>query len=331
MRRRRGHRLGLVRAYHRLLVWDLTKRPWLTRTAERRSTNCSARASSSTPTSRPCIPPLPAAAPPRRGADRCGALTGPACAALPELPGVLTADQLRDTVAWIADQQEPDGALPWSRRGQLDPWDSIEAAMALDVGGEHGRAAAAIAGWPPGSTGRRVLGVGVPRGRGRRRRGEQPRRLPRRRHLAQLAVLGGRGPGRGAVAGGPPRPGPGDADAAGRGRDRLGAPPGRHPGRHRAPDGQRQPLPGAAMRDRARRAARRGAARLGAGGHRARHRAALPAGGLRRPVPLLHGLVLPGARRRGHRDRRRRAAGGRLGPVRRPPGWAPAAWPTGPG
>jgi SAM-dependent methyltransferase len=24
-----------VRAYHRLLVWDLTKRPWLTRTAER--------------------------------------------------------------------------------------------------------------------------------------------------------------------------------------------------------------------------------------------------------------------------------------------------------
>jgi SAM-dependent methyltransferase len=25
----------LVRAYHRLLVWDLTKRPWLTRTAER--------------------------------------------------------------------------------------------------------------------------------------------------------------------------------------------------------------------------------------------------------------------------------------------------------
>jgi hypothetical protein len=24
-----------VRAYHRLLVWDLTKRPWLTRSAER--------------------------------------------------------------------------------------------------------------------------------------------------------------------------------------------------------------------------------------------------------------------------------------------------------
>jgi hypothetical protein len=26
---------ALVRAYHRLLVWDLTKRPWITRTAER--------------------------------------------------------------------------------------------------------------------------------------------------------------------------------------------------------------------------------------------------------------------------------------------------------
>lgn len=24
-----------VRAYHRLLVWDLTERPWVTRTAER--------------------------------------------------------------------------------------------------------------------------------------------------------------------------------------------------------------------------------------------------------------------------------------------------------
>jgi hypothetical protein len=50
---------------------------------------------------------------------------------------------VRATVAWIADQQQRDGALPWSRDGQLDPWDSVEAAMALDVGGEHARAAAA--------------------------------------------------------------------------------------------------------------------------------------------------------------------------------------------
>jgi hypothetical protein len=56
---------------------------------------------------------------------------------------VLSADQVRATVAAIAAQQEHDGALPWSRGDRLDPWDSVEAAMALDVGGEHARAAAA--------------------------------------------------------------------------------------------------------------------------------------------------------------------------------------------
>jgi hypothetical protein len=62
---------------------------------------------------------------------------------LPELPGVLTADQVRETVDSIAAEQAADGALPWFRGGQLDPWDSVEAAMALDVGGVHDRAAAA--------------------------------------------------------------------------------------------------------------------------------------------------------------------------------------------
>jgi hypothetical protein len=62
---------------------------------------------------------------------------------LPEVPGVLSADQLRRTVAAIAAEQAADGALPWFRGGQLDPWDSVEAAMALDVGGEHDRARAA--------------------------------------------------------------------------------------------------------------------------------------------------------------------------------------------
>jgi hypothetical protein len=50
---------------------------------------------------------------------------------------------VRRTVDWIAGEQGADGALPWFRGGQLDPWDSVEAAMALDVGAEHGRAAAA--------------------------------------------------------------------------------------------------------------------------------------------------------------------------------------------
>ncbi|MPQ96717.1 prenyltransferase [Modestobacter sp. I12A-02628] len=61
----------------------------------------------------------------------------------PELPGVLTAGQLSATVDAIAAEQAPDGALPWSAGAQLDVWDSIEAAMALDVGGRHDRAAAA--------------------------------------------------------------------------------------------------------------------------------------------------------------------------------------------
>jgi hypothetical protein len=62
---------------------------------------------------------------------------------LPELPGVLDGDQVRQTVASIAAEQAGDGALPWFRGGQLDPWDSVEAAMALDVGGAHDRARAA--------------------------------------------------------------------------------------------------------------------------------------------------------------------------------------------
>ncbi|MCW2635920.1 MAG: hypothetical protein JWQ99_2287 [Blastococcus sp.] len=62
---------------------------------------------------------------------------------LPELPGVLSGQQLRTTVGWIAAQQDAGGALPWFGGGQLDPWDSVEAAMALDIGGEHDRAAAA--------------------------------------------------------------------------------------------------------------------------------------------------------------------------------------------
>jgi hypothetical protein len=56
---------------------------------------------------------------------------------------VLTGEQVRATVAWIAGEQDADGALPWFRGGQLDPWDSVEAAMALDIGGEHDRAVSA--------------------------------------------------------------------------------------------------------------------------------------------------------------------------------------------
>ncbi|WP_327670200.1 MULTISPECIES: prenyltransferase [unclassified Streptomyces] len=53
------------------------------------------------------------------------------------LPGVLTADQAAQTVAGILAVQRADGAIPWFRGHHLDPWDHTEAAMALDVAGEH--------------------------------------------------------------------------------------------------------------------------------------------------------------------------------------------------
>ncbi|PRH76348.1 prenyltransferase [Streptomyces solincola] len=59
------------------------------------------------------------------------------------LPGVLTADQAARTVASLRAAQRPDGAIPWFRGHHLDPWDHIEAAMALDAAGEHGAAARA--------------------------------------------------------------------------------------------------------------------------------------------------------------------------------------------
>nr|WP_155073262.1 prenyltransferase [Streptomyces taklimakanensis] len=59
------------------------------------------------------------------------------------MPGVLTAEQVRRTVAGIAALQRDDGAIPWFRGHHLDPWDHVEAAMALDAAGEHERAEAA--------------------------------------------------------------------------------------------------------------------------------------------------------------------------------------------
>jgi MMP endo-(1,4)-3-O-methyl-alpha-D-mannosidase len=53
------------------------------------------------------------------------------------LPGVLTAEQAAETVAGLRAVQRPDGAIPWFRGHHLDPWDHVEAAMALDAAGEH--------------------------------------------------------------------------------------------------------------------------------------------------------------------------------------------------
>ncbi|WP_333767669.1 prenyltransferase [Streptomyces sp. IBSBF 2435] len=59
------------------------------------------------------------------------------------LPGVLTAEQAARTVDAVLAVQRPDGAIPWFPGHHLDPWDHIEAAMALDAAGEHIAAEAA--------------------------------------------------------------------------------------------------------------------------------------------------------------------------------------------
>jgi hypothetical protein len=44
------------------------------------------------------------------------------------------------SVDWIAEVQQPDGMIPWFPGGHADPWNHVEAAMALDVGGRHRQA-----------------------------------------------------------------------------------------------------------------------------------------------------------------------------------------------
>lgn len=62
---------------------------------------------------------------------------------LRDVPGIITAEQLTETVAAIAAIQLPDGNIPWTPGEHTDPWNLVEAAMALDLGGMHHEAASA--------------------------------------------------------------------------------------------------------------------------------------------------------------------------------------------
>ena len=53
---------------------------------------------------------------------------------------MLTPAELRQTLDSIAATQHRDGCIPWFPGGHADPWDHVEAAMALDVGGGHRQA-----------------------------------------------------------------------------------------------------------------------------------------------------------------------------------------------
>jgi hypothetical protein len=62
---------------------------------------------------------------------------------VPGIDGVITTAEIAETVDAIASVQLPDGNIPWFPGGHTDPWNLVEAAMALDVGGRHVQAEAA--------------------------------------------------------------------------------------------------------------------------------------------------------------------------------------------
>ncbi len=54
--------------------------------------------------------------------------------------GFFPADYFRPTVDYIASVQCPDGSIPWYKNGSLDPWDHVESAMGLSIGGRYDEA-----------------------------------------------------------------------------------------------------------------------------------------------------------------------------------------------
>ena len=56
---------------------------------------------------------------------------------VPFVDGIISADQVLETASAIADWQLPNGMIPWFPGGHADPWNHVEAAMALDLVGMH--------------------------------------------------------------------------------------------------------------------------------------------------------------------------------------------------
>ena len=59
---------------------------------------------------------------------------------IPDLPGVLSADEVLTSAAHLAELQTASGMIPWYPGGHCDPWNHVESAMALDVAGFHAEA-----------------------------------------------------------------------------------------------------------------------------------------------------------------------------------------------
>lgn len=56
------------------------------------------------------------------------------------VPGVITHAEVQATIDSIAEWQLPSGMVPWFPGGHADPWNHVEAAMALDLGGHRAAA-----------------------------------------------------------------------------------------------------------------------------------------------------------------------------------------------
>ncbi|MCL4446103.1 MAG: prenyltransferase [Actinobacteria bacterium] len=54
---------------------------------------------------------------------------------VPEVKGVLTSSEILETAGTIAELQRDNGMIPWFEGGHCDPWNHVEAAMALTVCG----------------------------------------------------------------------------------------------------------------------------------------------------------------------------------------------------
>lgn len=63
-----------------------------------------------------------------------------ACTQVPDVPGVMSAAQVAHTADGIADVQLPSGMIPWFPGGHADPWNHVEAAMALLTAGRRAEA-----------------------------------------------------------------------------------------------------------------------------------------------------------------------------------------------
>ncbi|HUC36701.1 MAG TPA: hypothetical protein VMR97_06215 [Acidimicrobiales bacterium] len=80
----------------------------------------------------PAPVPVPAPTELRVPADR----SAPAgLVSVPEVPGVIDAEEVLATAESIAAVQRRDGMIPWFEGGHCDPWNHVEAAMALTVVG----------------------------------------------------------------------------------------------------------------------------------------------------------------------------------------------------